>query len=255
MLVPASPLRFFSVHTRRHTRSTAGAPPRESGADRHAEAHERPTASRRLATSALARRATWLTLTAAVLATTVLATPGNCYAEEDSTPSILGYALEGFGTGIAVGFASGYLATGPKFEGGEWRTLLWGGGIGALSGLGIGLILGIVDASTVPNGRGVGFYIMRDSNYGYSVGALAGGVIGALIWAGGGVAKDLLLGLAWGTVIGAGAGVIMGVIEGSLRSGRGSKAERRSTFQVGLGFTPALEGGAPMTYPTLSGRF
>jgi len=189
-----------------------------------------------------------------------LATPNRCFAEEDSTPSILGYALEGFGTGIAVGFASGYLATGPKFEGGEWRTLLWGGGIGALTGLGIGVILGIVDASTVPNGRGVGFYIMRDSNYGYTVGALAGTVVGALIWAGGGVSKDLLLGLAWGTVIGAGAGIIMGVIEGALRNRGGNtggtaRIERRTPFQVGLGITPGLEGGAPITYPTLNARF
>jgi hypothetical protein len=201
--------------------------------------------------------ATWLTLVAAVLATGVLTTPERCYAEEDSTPSVLGYALEGFGTGIAVGFATGYLATGPKFEGGEWRTLLWGGGIGALSGLGLGLILGVVDAGTVPNGRGVGFYIMRDSNYGFTVGALAGGVIGALVWAGSGTSKDLLIGLAWGTVIGAGAGVILGVIEGALRNGKGSShAKRETPIQVGLGFTPpGVEGGAPLPYPVLSGRF
>jgi hypothetical protein len=193
-------------------------------------------------------------LAAVALASTTLGVASRCYAEEDDTPSIVGYAFEGFGTGIAVGFASGYLATGPKFESGEWRTLLWGGGIGALSGLGIGLVLGVVDASTVPNGRGVGFYIMRDSNYGYSVGALAGGVIGALIWAGGGVAKDLLIGLAWGTVIGAGAGIILGIVEGSLRAKSSSHAERRS-LQIGLGFTPPQNGSAPVPYPTLSGRF
>jgi len=242
-------LGLFSVSTGRRAPSTPVPLPHESEAVRHSEASQRGAVTRRAA------KATWLTLAAAVLATTVLATPDRCYAEEDSTPSILGYALEGFGTGIAVGFATGYLATGPKFEGGEWRTLLWGGGIGALSGLGIGLILGIVDASTVPNGRGVGFYIMRDSNYGYSVGALAGGVIGALIWAGGGVAKDLLLGLAWGTVIGAGAGIILGIIEGALRNRRGSSAKRETPFQVGLGFTPSLDGSAPMAYPTLSARF
>jgi hypothetical protein len=183
--------------------------------------------------------------------------PQHCFAEEDSTPSILGYALEGFGTGIAVGFATGYLATGPKFEGGEWRTLLWGGGIGALTGLGIGLVLGIVDASTVPSGRGVGFYIMRDSNYGYTVGALAGGIIGILVWAGGGVSKDVLIGLAWGTIIGAGTGILLGILEGALRSGKSdtSHARRRGPFQVGLGFTPGLDGGAPITYPTLTARF
>jgi hypothetical protein len=215
-------------------------------ADRHAEASR-----------TFARRIHHLTLLAAALAAFFAITPSHCLAEEDSTPSILGYALEGFGTGIAVGFATGYLATGPKFEGGEWRTLLWGGGIGALTGLGLGLVLGIVDAATVPSGRGVGFYIMRDSNYGYTVGALAGGIIGALVWAGGGVAKDVLIGLAWGTVIGAGAGILLGIVEGALRSGKSdtSHAQRRSPFQVGLGFTPSLEGGAPISYPTLTARF
>lgn len=234
----------FSPIATRSSRESC--PPGTCGADRHAEASP-------------LQRFRWLTLAAAAFALFSFATPNRCFAEEDSTPSILGYALEGFGTGIATGFASGYLATGPKFEGGEWRTVLLGGGIGALTGLGIGVILGIVDASTVPNGRGVGFYIMRDSNYGYTVGALAGGVVGVLLWAGGGVAKDVLLGLAWGTVIGAGAGIIMGIIEGSLRSGKSStstaRIERRTPFQVGLGYTPAVEGGAPITYPTLNVRF
>jgi hypothetical protein len=167
----------------------------------------------------------------------------------------LGYALEGFGTGLATGFAVGYLATGPKFEKDEWRTVLLGGGIGALSGTGIGLILGIVDASTVPNGRGVGFYIMRDSNYGYSAGFLVGGVIGAIIWASGGVSKDLLLGMAWGTVIGAGAGMLLGIVEGALRKGSGSHAKRENTLQLGLGFTPRLDGGLGTPYPVMSGHF
>jgi hypothetical protein len=236
-------LTFSPVATRC---STPPAPSLGAEADRHAEASR-----------TFARRLHRLTLLAAAVAALFAAVPERCLAEEDSTPSILGYALEGFGTGVAVGFATGYLATGPKFEGGEWRTVLWGGGIGALTGLGLGLVLGIVDAATVPSGRGVGFYIMRDSNYGYTVGALAGGVIGALVWAGGGVAKDVLIGLAWGTVIGAGAGVVLGIVEGALRSGKSntSHAQRRGPFQVGLGFTPSLEGGAPITYPTLTARF
>jgi hypothetical protein len=183
-----------------------------------------------------------------------LATPRTCSAEDD-TPSIVGYAFQGFGTGLATGLGIGYLATGPKFESDEWRTLLWGGGIGALSGLGIGLILGVVDASTVPNGRGVGFYIVRDSNYGYSVGALAGGVVGILMWAGGGVSKDVLKGLAWGTVIGAGAGIILGVIEGSLRNSGSSGSSTASTgLRLNLGFIPSDE-GPPLPYPNLTARF
>lgn len=200
--------------------------------------------------------ATW-TLAFAAASFVAVAAPQPCSAQEDAgeTPSILGYAFEGFGTGIATGFAAGYLSTGPKFESREWRKLLIGGGVGALSGLGVGLVLGIVDASTVPDGRGVGFYMIRDSNYGYAVGGLAGGVIGALIWAGGGVAKDVLQGLAWGTVIGAGTGLVLGIVEGSLRTSSGERASTRAAgIRLGLGFTPSTS-GAPLPYPSLSGRF
>ena len=100
----------------------------------------------------------------------------------------------------------------------------------------------------------IGFYIIRDSNYGYTVGALAGGVVGILMWAGGGVSKDVLQGLAWGTVIGAGAGIILGVIEGSIRVSNGKRATASNGLRLGLGFTPSSE-GVPLPYPNLSARF
>lgn len=181
-------------------------------------------------------------------------TPGVCLAEDDEAPSIVGYGLEGMGTGAATGLALGYLATGPEFHSNEWKTLGWGLAVGALSGLGVGVLLGTVDASTVP-GRGVGFYMIRDSNYGFTVGFLAGGIIGAIIWLGDGTSKDLLIGMAWGTVIGAGTGLLLGVLEGALRgSRREAPAPRASSVHLDLGFT-TTSGGAPVPYPSLSGRF
>jgi hypothetical protein len=174
--------------------------------------------------------------------------------EEDSTSSVFSYVLEGFGTGLAVGLAIGYLATGPTWESDEWRTLLWGGGIGALTGIGIGIALGVVDAGTAPRGTGIGFYIMRDSYYGIAVGALAGSVVGALYWAGGGSSKDVLTGLCWGTVIGVGAGMILGVVEGVLRKPNQDPTETARGLRFDVGFLPS-ESGAPLPYPTLSGRF
>jgi hypothetical protein len=248
--------RGHAISAREHNTHRARAVDRHAGeAVRHAGAF----ASERCPRGRRVRHKTAWLLSGLALVASVLAAPQPCSAEDEEadTPSIVGYAFEGFGTGIATGLAVGYLATGPKFEGREWRTLLWGGGIGALTGLGLGLVLGVVDAGSVPHGRGVGFYIMRDSNYGYGLGALTGGIVGALIWASGGVAKDVLQGMAWGTVIGAGAGVILGVIEGSLRnsgSSGESTARRRRGLQLGLGFVPTRE-GAPLPYPSLSGRF
>ena len=180
--------------------------------------------------------------------------PQRCAAEE--APSILGYAFEGMGTGAATGLAIGYLSTGSDWESHEWRNLVWGTAIGALAGLGTGLVLGIVDAST-SRGPGVGFYMLRDSNYGFLVGMVAGGIIGGLVWLGGGSGQDLLRGFGWGTVIGAGSGLIIGAIEGALRgndSGGTPSSARRRNFQFALGFLPN-GAGVPVPYPSVSGRF
>lgn len=177
-----------------------------------------------------------------------------CRAEE--VPSILGYGFEGLGTGASTGLAVGYLATGPEFESGEWKKLVYGTAIGALSGLGVGVLLGIVDAGT-SKGRGVGFYMLRDSNYGVSVGLIVGGIIGVLRWIDDGSGKDLLRGMAWGTVIGAGTGLVVGIIEGALRGGSSADAAasaRASRLRVGVAFAPS-ETGLGMPYPSVSGRF
>lgn len=199
-----------------------------------------------------------LVLSAALFASPAFAhakeAPKEAPVEEDSTASVFSYVLEGFGTGLAVGLAVGYLATGPTWESDEWRTVLWGGGIGALTGLGIGIVFGVVDAGTAPRGQGIGFYIMRDAYYGIAVGALAGTVVGALYWAGGGSSKDVLTGLCWGTVIGVGAGMILGVVEGVLRRPGKDEKQTAKALRLDLGFVPS-ESGVPLPYPTLSGRF
>ena len=194
------------------------------------------------------------TLLGALVVCCLLARAAPCSAADEETPSVFGYALSGFGTGAGTGFAVGYLATGSTWESDDWKTVLWGGGIGALTGMGLGVVLGVVDAGTAPGGRGVGFYVMRDSNYGLLAGALAGTVVGSLYWAGGGTGKDLLVGLSWGTVIGAGSGMILGVVEGVLRRPEQANPSQTAGLRLDLGFLPT-RGGPPSPYPVLSGRF
>jgi len=204
--------------------------------------------------------ATFAWLTAFCIALSMNGLSSTCRAED--APSIVGYGFEGLGTGAAMGLGVGYLSTGPEWESGEWKNLVYGTAIGALSGLGVGLLLGIIDAGT-SRGRGVGFYMVRDSNYGVSVGFVVGGIIGLLQWMGDdGSGKDVLLGLAWGTVIGGGAGFLVGVIEGALRSGNSSSGDPAATelgsskrMRLGVAFTPNERGGVGTPYPTISGRF
>lgn len=205
-------------------------------------------------------RATFVWLIASSLALGISGARSTCRAED--APSIVGYGFEALGTGAAMGLGIGYLSTGSEWESGEWKNLVYGTAIGALSGLGVGLLLGIVDAGT-SRGRGVGFYMVRDSNYGVAVGFVAGGIIGLLQWMGDeGRAKDVLLGFAWGTVIGGGAGFIVGIIEGALRS-RSSSVEDPAAYEVGssrrmrfgVAFAPNERGGVGMPYPTISGHF
>jgi hypothetical protein len=182
--------------------------------------------------------------------------PLTCFAE-DEAPSIVGYGLQGFGTGAAIGLATGFLATGPKFESQEWRTLLLGTGIGALSGMGVGIVLGAIDAGASPARLGVGHYVLQDMGYGWALGVLAGGTVGALIWLGDGRAKDVLSGMAYGTLIGAGVGVVLGILEGTLRKPAPERTEPRTEpakVSLNLGFSPG-PGAVPWPYPSLSGRF
>jgi hypothetical protein len=131
-------------------------------------------------------------------------------------PAAVAYGFDGFWTGAQIGLASGYLATGRRYESHEWRKLVWGAGLGALAGAGVGITLGIVDVGSAP--PHTGHLILRDIGYGVGLGAIAGAAVGALFWADGGEPENLLTGAAIGTLAGAGAGVVFGLLEGALAS-------------------------------------
>jgi hypothetical protein len=138
--------------------------------------------------------------------------PSSCFAD-DSTPSIVSYGMDGFWTGAQIGLAAGFLTTGSEYRSEEWRKLVFGAGVGALTGVGLGLTLGILDLGEAP--PQTGGLILRDVGYGVGLGAVVGTAVGALFLIDSGDAKNLLTGAAVGTLIGAGAGLAFGVIEGA----------------------------------------
>jgi hypothetical protein len=127
-------------------------------------------------------------------------------------PSIISYGTNGFWTGAQIGLATGYLATGKDYESGEWRKLVFGAGVGALSGVAIGLTLGIVDAGAEP--PAMGWLVLRDAGYGIGLGTLVGLATGALFMLDSPDTKYLVRGAAIGTLAGASAGIVVGVIQG-----------------------------------------
>jgi len=98
---------------------------------------------------------------------------------EDERPGVFTYAYQGLVVGGGTGLAAGYLVA---REGGlhssDWKPMVYGVGIGALVGSGIGLTLGIVDATNNQPGRT--HYILRDMAYGVGFGATVGAIAGGL---------------------------------------------------------------------------
>jgi hypothetical protein len=164
------------------------------------------------------------------------------------TPSAFSYGFHGFGLGAATGLGAGYLfARAGGFHGDDWRALVYGAGIGALVGGGLGLGLGIADMGAGTPGRG--YFVLRDAGYGLTFGAAAGAITGGLVGVSSGHAERILLGTAIGGLAGTGAGLVLGIIEG-----------QRGWRRVGPGFSVSLAAAVTANrgvalLPALAGRF
>jgi hypothetical protein len=187
------------------------------------------------------------------IAAASVAAPRIAHAAEDEPRSIIKYGVNGFWTGAQIGLACGYLATGPHFESREWRKLVFGTGIGALAGTGIGLTLGVIDVGAPA--PGTGWLALRDTGYGIGLGVLVGTATGALYLADSGHAKDLLNGAAIGTLVGAGAGALFGIIQGvSLHRERPAPVAADHS-PVSLRFSVTTSPDSAALLPALGGTF
>ena len=191
----------------------------------------------------------------------LLAAPRECAAEDhDEGPTLISYGLSGFWLGAEDGLAAGYLSTGRTFESHEWRNLVVGAGIGALVGVGAGLLLSIPDTATDTH-PGTGWYVLRDGGYGATLGALVGLAIGAISLADNGSTKELVVGAAIGALAGTGVGFVFGVIEGLARgkhkhASADDEAARERGMQLAFTLIPWRNPrGAPSLLPGLHGNF
>jgi len=164
--------------------------------------------------------------------------PARSFAEMPDAGALIDYSFKGFTLGVEAGLAVGYLATGSRYRQDEWRTLVVGMGIGAFAGITAGIFIAAADYSS--RGSSVGYYILRDTNYGTLIGAAMGAVVGGLFWLDDGLPRDLLRGTAYGMLFGGVAGITYGIIESR-------NAPRRSNRHYGedwrFSMAPGPNGG------------
>jgi hypothetical protein len=141
--------------------------------------------------------------------------PAHARADLPTRASFLDYGFQGFLLGVDIGLPIGYIATGSTYESSEWRKLVFGAGVGALTGMTTGFALAISDTTE----RGVGFHILRDSSCGALIGAALGVGVGALFWVyannNDDIGEYMLRAASFGALAGAGVGAIYGAFDGA----------------------------------------
>ena len=169
----------------------------------------------------------------------------------DETPGVFSFAFQGLAVGSVAGLAAGYLvARDDGWTSGDWKPLVYGTGIGALVGSGIGLTLGIVDVAQDKPGRTR--HVLRDMLYGEGFGATAGAIAGGLTALSTKKPEHILLGASIGVLSGAVLGAVFGFFEGGhARAHSAVDADR-----LALSVMPVVEAGGKLAYlPALSGRY
>jgi len=162
-------------------------------------------------------------------------------AEAAATPpTVFDGAYQGLLVGGMAGVATGYLFArrGGWNSSNDWKPLVYGLGIGALSGAAIGLTLGIVDMSQRKPGRNG--YVMRDGLYGAGLGAVLGGIAGGLAAISSKKGEHVLLGASIGVLSGTCLGMGVGFAEGYRKYSAQISAAQQANGSVA--FLPAVAG-------------
>jgi hypothetical protein len=163
-------------------------------------------------------------------------------AADRQPPTVFDGAYQGLLVGGMAGLATGYLfARQDGWDGSsDWKPLVYGAGIGALTGSVLGLTLGIVDLAQRRPGRNG--YVMQDGLYGAGLGMVLGVIAGGLVALSSKKGEHVLLGSSIGVLSGTCLGMGVGFVEGY----------RKYPVMV----APVQQADGSMTFvPAVAGRF
>jgi hypothetical protein len=192
------------------------------------------------------KRALVLALTVGLVASSQAASA----RAEERRPSIFDYAYSGLGLGLGVGLAGGYLvARDDGWEKSDWKPMVYGAGIGALAGAGIGLTLGVIDVTQSKPSRRA-HRVLHEMGLGAGFGFTVGAIVGGLAAISTKKVEHVLFGGAIGILAGTAAGGIFGLLEGDDANAHAA----RQPF--GIAVVPVMEANGKLAYlPSLSARY
>jgi hypothetical protein len=177
---------------------------------------------------------------AVVLAT--LAVPRPARAADLPAPTVFDGAYQGLLVGALAGTATGYMVARSDTwnETGGWKPVVYGLGIGALTGSVLGLSLGIVDmVDRKPHRNG---YVMRDGLYGAGLGFVLGSIAGGLAALSTKHAENILFGGSIGVLAGSVGGMVVGFVEGYRKYSATATVSTVQQADGSLALLPALVG-------------
>jgi hypothetical protein len=165
---------------------------------------------------------------------------GEARANNLPPPTVFDGAYQGLLVGAVAGAATGYIIARDDTwnESGGWKPVVYGTGIGALSGAALGLTLGIVDMAQAKPHRNA--YVMRDALYGAGLGLVLGGIAGGLSALSTKHGENIVLGGSIGVLAGTATGIAVGFVEGYRKYSAAVSAVQQSDGSVAL--LPALTG-------------
>jgi hypothetical protein len=163
------------------------------------------------------------------------------------TPSIFSCGFDGFLVGAGAGLGGGYLsARAGGWRTDDWKALVYGASIGALTGGALGVGLGVADMANETQGRG--FYVLRDGGLGLGFGAVTGALIGGLGALASNQAEHVLLGGSIGALAGTGVGLVLGMVE--------AQRPGRVRGHIAVTIAPAADATGKLAWmPALVGRY